>query len=129
MQRLTWRGPFDPFCERPRRPADPPAPPCPVGGIADDRMPNVFQMHTNLVSPARLEVDPEQFADLEATDHLNFRCCCAAVGRDRHSLPVSQCPGDRLLDAHGRLGQVAPRERSVGAMHLSRSNGATESAV
>src|SRR5688572_2761962 len=91
-----------------------------VQRIADDRMSDRAEVHTDLVGPARMDREvrererrPKPLGPHNAGDGL-----AAAAGLRRHSFPVRRIAADRRIDAAASLDQ-SPDESDVLFLHLS----------
>src|SRR5262245_6576867 len=87
----------------------------PVGGIADERMPERSEMHSDLVRAPRLEPACQQRRRAEALDDRVMRARGFAGCDNRHRRAPRGVAPDRCLD-RSAAAEVAGRERQVFAM-------------
>src|SRR5436305_9066538 len=79
-----------------------------VDGIADDGMPDRFEMHADLVRAPRAENAADHRRMAQLLDHFEISDGVAAAGHDRHALAVARIARDRRVDraAHLRRSSV-----------------------
>jgi len=74
------------------------APASAVNRIADHRVSHMPQMHSDLMSSAGVQLQPQQIDHIEAGRHESVGPGGAAAGYDRHALSVLGVPPNRRLD-------------------------------
>ena len=126
MQRLPRGHTLDRFRTGTGRASDAAAPASRVDRIADDGMPDVLEMNSDLVRATRVQLEAQQLAGAEPCHHEGIGSRRAAVGHDRHALSIPGMAGQRCLDHSGARVQMTPGERGVGACHPARGNGVAE---
>ena len=129
MKCLTRGGSLQQLGPPPRSPGDPPAAAASVDGIAHNRVPQVLEMHPNLMGPAGVQLQPEQVYHLESGHYRSVGAGRTALGGYTHALPVVLVPCDRRVDADRTGVQMAPRQRRVAPMHPARRDGGAEPPV
>src|SRR6266540_5993394 len=90
-----------------------------VRGVADERMLDRCEMHSDLMRAARLERASKQCAGREAFAHHVMRDCGLAGRDDRHRRALDWMATDRRVDA-AAPGQHAVRKRQVFAPYRPR---------
>ena len=110
-------------------PGDPPAASARVDGVTHNRVPQVLEVHPDLMGPPGVQLQPEQVYDVEPRHHRSVGAGLTALRGNTHPLPVALAPGDRRVDADRTGVQMAPRQRRVAPMHPARRDGGTEPPV
>jgi hypothetical protein len=77
---LTWGGASNPLGCMTCRATDPPAPSAAVHWIAHDRVSYVLQMNPDLVSPAGVQLEPQEVEAFELRNHLSVGTGCSSLG-------------------------------------------------
>ena len=93
----------------PCRSAEPTLPAGTIDRVTYDRMPDMGEMHTDLVRPTGFEGHVEQVGPHPAFLDLHSAHRAATVFDDGHTLPVLGIPPDGRLDGEVGFGEVAPR--------------------
>src|SRR5687767_12298498 len=89
-----------------------------VERIADNRMPNMLEMHANLVRTAGFETAFQQGDPVKALDHLVVGARGPAAAGHRHARARTRVAADRRVDGAVR-GRLAMHQREVGALHAA----------
>src|SRR6266545_7579604 len=91
-----------------------------VDGVARDRQVDRREMHADLVSPARLELDVEQSVPRKQLDELEVRdSLTGRVRVERMSHRLAAIAADRRLDPAAAGPRPADDERAVVALELA----------
>src|SRR5207245_2756293 len=90
---------------------------------------DVREVDADLVRAPGPELDARQVGVSEARDDAHVRDGMAPAREHRHALAILRMPRDRRLDVHRAVGEMAPRERRVHALHLAPLDHAREPAV
>ena len=83
--------------------------------VANDRVPDRSEMHSDLVGAPSVQVRAQQVRGVEAGQPIEIRPCRSSTIDDCHTLSVSRIAGDRLLDGQPVAADMSPGERSVAA--------------
>ena len=98
MQKLPFRAACKLIDPAPCRTTQPPFPPHSVDRITDHRMPDVREVHPDLVGAASLERDIEKVCALPTLPDPRASGGVTPVGHDRHSLAVVGISTEWCLD-------------------------------
>ena len=105
----------------------------PVRGVAQQRVPKVPRVHTDLVGAPGLEPEAHerQVPPVEGLQHfvVRDRGLALAGPRHRHSQPVRRVPTDGGVDAAGGRVRHAPEHRDVQAARRARGELGGEAGV
>jgi len=113
----------------PERSSDPPAAAAGVDRIADDRMSDVLQMHSNLMGASAVQVEAKKIGDGESSDHTGIRAS-RPPGRDHsHPFPILRVPRQRCVDDRATLVQMSPGKRRISSMNPASGDGRAEPSV
>jgi hypothetical protein len=113
----------------PERSSDPPATTAGVDRIANDRMSDVFQMHSNLMGAAAVQIETEKIGDGKSRDHAGIRASRPPGCDHGHPFPILRVPGQRRVDDHATFVQMSPGERRVSSMNPPSGDGRAEPSV
>jgi hypothetical protein len=126
---LSRRSPLDRLGRPPGRPGDPAAPAAGVDRIADYRMPDVLEVHSDLMSAAGVELKAQEIHDLETRGDVGVGSGGAAVRGHCHPLAIGRMTRERRFDDRGAVRKMSPGERRIGAMHPPRRERGTQAPV
>src|SRR3982751_1184528 len=88
--------------------------PAAIDCVAHDRMLEPLQVHSDLVSPAGLNLDVEEGESVVMTTHAIDGERGASPRHNTHAGAVARVARDRLLDASRLLSDLTVHERDVG---------------
>jgi len=126
---LAWGGASNPLGCVTCGAADAPAPSAAVHWIAHDRVSYVLQMNPDLVSPAGVQLEPQEVDAFELRNHLGVGTGCSSFGRHYHPFAVAGVTSNRLIDSEDPAVQVTPGERGIGPSHPPSSDGGSQTTV
>ena len=98
MEGLPRRDALELFGDPSGSPRNPTAATPAVHRIAHNRVTDVLQVHPDLVGPAGVKLNPEQIGHPEPGYDEGVRARGAALGGDRHPLPVLLMSSQRGID-------------------------------
>src|SRR5437588_12295508 len=91
-----------------------------VNFIAEDWMPKMMKMHTNLMRPAAVQFAFDQTHLVRETHHTIFRFCCApAFRRDRHSLSMHPMASNSFFNCSRAFPQLSRNEREINLLYAT----------
>jgi hypothetical protein len=92
-----------------------------IDRVPDDRMPDMSEMHTDLMRPSRPERDIEEVRPLPTLAHPDPGDGVPTALDDRHPLAILRISADRCVDRERRLREVTPGRGQVEALHPALS--------
>jgi len=105
------------------------APASAVNRIADHRVSHMLQMHSDLMSSAGVQLQPQQIDHIEAGRHESVGTGGAAARYNRHALPILGVPPQGSLDDERTGVEVPPGQGGVGPADPPGGNGGPKPSV
>src|SRR6267378_2820502 len=106
----------------------PPSPAAAIGPVSYHRVPDVGEMHPNLVGPAGGQADAQEVTPAVPRDGLQVRHGRPPARHDAHALAILHIPPDGRVHVP-RFVEVPPGERRVGALDAAEREGVGKFAV
>jgi hypothetical protein len=92
-------------------------------------VPQVLEMHPDLMGPPGVQLQPKQVYHLKPGHHPSVGSSRTTLRGNTHSFAVALTPCDRRVHADRAGVQMAPRQRRVASMHPARRDGGAELSV
>ena len=113
MEGLTRRSRFEQHGGLSTRTGNPAAAASRIHGITYDRVADMLQMDPDLVGAARMQLEPQEIDDLEASHNRRVGAGGPPLGGDRHAFPIANMASHGGFDPQFSRVQVSPGKGGV----------------